>query len=247
MFDQVPAGNKTWRSTKRDGRQHEQSKGGEQDTKGVMKNLRRVAPDLNVFTFEDSTGKYPRRANIYAHGVLQADGTALIAASDHERLTPEELLHAVGDLSEFDCVRLIVCYSANGGERSFAQRFADISRKKVKAFQWPVAIDKQVEFDFMLWGYDQHFHRALEQASRENNEDRVAFAAEHANSAIDNFYLEFRMRPVKSRPWLSSFASCNCTGPFTWKYQPRYFEPRATSPRALRYGKTPRGGTTDEV
>lgn len=212
-----------------------------------MKSLRRVAPDLNVFMFEDSTRKYPRRANIFAHGVLQDDGTALIVASDHERLTPEGLLHAVGDLSEFDCVRMIVCYSANGEARSFAQRFADIAQKKVKAFRSPVGVDKQVAFSFMLWGYNQHFDGALEQASRENEEDRVAFAAEHANSAINNFYSEYRMVLVKSRPLLSSVTSCNFAGLLTWKYQPCYFEPHPTSPRALRYSKTHRAGTTNEV
>jgi hypothetical protein len=192
--------------------------------KGAMSDVRRVAPDVNAFKFFDSTRKYPKRANLFAHGELGKDGTALIVGSEHRRLDPRAFAEAAGDLSGVDCIRLVICHSANGDERSFAQQFANITGKRVKAFKGTVAVHRRTSIDDMVWAYDINFDAASDHATQQNMHEPAAYAAEQANSALNGYYSAYRMKLAKSRPWKHVF---ECINPFNWTYEPKYFEPQA--------------------
>lgn len=119
--------------------------------KGTMEKMQLVKG--NLFTFEDQYKGKPR-LNINAHGrdlsvterLTGASSTILYDGAEH---TPEQLhahLLAKGiDPSQFDNVRLLVCYSGNGAENSFAAQFQRLINKPVKAFVGTVTVTPSPE------------------------------------------------------------------------------------------------------
>jgi len=119
--------------------------------KGTMEKMQLVKG--NLFTFEDQYKGKPR-LNINAHGrdlsvterLTGASSTILYDGAEH---TPEQLhahLLAKGiDPSQFDNVRLLVCYSGNGAENSFAAQFQRLINKPGKAFVGTVTVTPSPE------------------------------------------------------------------------------------------------------
>ncbi|MGL5999018.1 MAG: hypothetical protein ACRC1I_21340 [Pseudomonas proteolytica] len=119
--------------------------------KGNMKKMQLVKGEL--FTFEDEYKGKPR-LNINAHGrdlsfTEQLSGKSSTILYDGAEHTPEQLkahLLAKGiDPSQFDNVRLLVCYSGNGAENSFAAEFQKLIDKPVKAFVGTVTVTPSPE------------------------------------------------------------------------------------------------------
>lgn len=119
--------------------------------KGNMKKMQLVKGDL--FTFEDEYKGKPR-LNINAHGrdlsfTEQLSGKSSTILYDGAEHTPAQLrahLQTKGiDPSQFDNVRLLVCYSGNGAENSFAAEFQRLINKPVKAFIGTVTVTPSPE------------------------------------------------------------------------------------------------------
>jgi hypothetical protein len=141
--------------------------------------------------------------NVLVHGELQQDGTSVVQGRVGEYLSPQQLADLIGDVSKYDCIRLLSCYSADGGERSFASKFANITGKRVKAYKSPLCIkdgDRIPEF--------------------------MALAADAAT--LQHYYSSKKMVLVKSRPWMRNLLACNPLA--DWTYKPEYFEPVTANP-----------------
>lgn len=119
--------------------------------KGTMKEMQLVKG--NLFTFEDEYKGKPR-LNINAHGrdlsfMEQLSGKSSTILYDGAEHTAQQLhahLLAKGiDPSKFDNIRLLVCYSANGSENSFAAEFQKLIDKPVKAFVGTVTVTPSPE------------------------------------------------------------------------------------------------------
>ncbi|WP_314385407.1 hypothetical protein [Pseudomonas brenneri] len=119
--------------------------------KGNMKKMQLVKG--NLFTFEDEYKGKPR-LNINAHGrdlsfTEQLSGKSSTILYDGAEHTAEQLhahLLAKGiDPSQFDNIRLLVCYSGNGAENSFAAEFQRLINKPVKAFVGTVTVTPSPE------------------------------------------------------------------------------------------------------
>ncbi|KFC10555.1 hypothetical protein GTGU_00605 [Trabulsiella guamensis ATCC 49490] len=106
---------------------------------GPMRNTRiHQGNYTGLMTYEDVYKGSPR-LNILSHGALQGNtGTSLLAV-DNQRLTPRQLqllLQRKGiNIQSYDNVRLLSCYSANGGESSFAAQFSGLIHRPVKGFE----------------------------------------------------------------------------------------------------------------
>ncbi|CAM3263341.1 hypothetical protein SAMN04490207_1423 [Pseudomonas gessardii] len=119
--------------------------------KGNMKKMQLVKG--NLFTFEDEYKGKPR-LNINAHGrdlsfteqLLGKSSTILYDGAEHtaEQLHAHLLAKGI-DPSQFDNVRLLVCYSGNGSENSFAAEFQRLIKKPVKAFVGTVTVTPSPE------------------------------------------------------------------------------------------------------
>jgi RHS repeat-associated protein len=102
--------------------------------------------DSGLYTFTD-VHKGGLRLNINAHGNELATAVAnrhniIFNGMEH---SPSELLSALKgmhvDPSKYDHVRLLMCYSANGGATSFAAEFQQLIQRPLKAFVGPVYMD----------------------------------------------------------------------------------------------------------
>lgn len=119
--------------------------------KGNMQKMQLIKG--NLFSFEDEYKGKPR-LNINAHGRdlsfrEQLSGKSSTILYDGAEHTAEQLhahLLAKGiDPSQFDNVRLLVCYSGNGAENSFAAEFQRLINKPVKAFVGTVTVTPSPE------------------------------------------------------------------------------------------------------
>lgn len=114
---------------------------------GRMKNVRFIGPEIH--TFED-TYKGTKRLNVTVHGDaprpgnlflfngtkayiddVPYDAKGLLALLKSEGVSPEQ----------FDNVRLLVCYGANGISKSFAKDFQKLIKRPVKAFEGEVMLN----------------------------------------------------------------------------------------------------------
>lgn len=116
---------------------------------GTMDDLRESASGLYTFVDLNKKGKKVR-LNILAHGVgpetsyFKTDVTTPARIFyDGKHNTPQELydtLLAKGiDPSDYDSVRLLVCYSGNGRYDSFAAEFSRIIKRPVKGYEGTLA------------------------------------------------------------------------------------------------------------
>ncbi|NWE12492.1 dermonecrotic toxin domain-containing protein [Pseudomonas yamanorum] len=119
--------------------------------KGTMKEMKPIQG--NLFTFEDEY-KNNTRLNINAHGrdlsfTQQYSGASSKIIYDGAEHTAQELfdhLLAKGvDPRKYANIRLLVCYSGNGGENSFAADFQKLVEKPVKAFVGTVTVTPSPE------------------------------------------------------------------------------------------------------
>jgi RHS repeat-associated protein len=113
---------------------------------GDMKEIKSLNHGISSFT---DNYKGQKRLNFVGHGTEKPiNGYHKIMAKDGT-LTPDQLYESamssgVG-IGEYENIRLLMCYSANGGSASFAQRFSDITKTPVKAFINPVSLDPGVD------------------------------------------------------------------------------------------------------
>lgn len=114
---------------------------------GRMKNVKFIGPEIH--TFED-TYKGTKRLNITVHGDAPRPGNlflfngtkAYVDDVPYDAKGLLELLKSQGVSPEqFDNVRLLVCYGANGVANSFAKKFQKLIKRPVKAFEGEVMLN----------------------------------------------------------------------------------------------------------
>lgn len=119
--------------------------------KGTMKETKLVKDDL--FTFVDEYKGKPR-LNINAHGrdlglrekLSGSPSTIIYEGAEHSAAQLHADLLAKGiEPATFANTRLLVCYSANGSENSFAADFQRLINKPVKAFMGTVTVTPSPE------------------------------------------------------------------------------------------------------
>lgn len=112
---------------------------------GTMENLNEVGAELYTFVDLNKGGRQVR-LNIMAHGEEPGGfslGTDTKSPAriyyDGKPHTPQELLSSLKakgiDPGDYDNVRLLMCYSANGKENSFAAEFSKLIKKPVKGYE----------------------------------------------------------------------------------------------------------------
>ncbi len=187
--------------------------------KGAMKETKLIKDDL--FTFVDEYKGKPR-LNINAHGrdlglrekVSGSPSTILYDGAEHSAAELHAHLLAKGiDPAQFDNTRLLVCYSANGSENSFAADFQRLINKPVKAFIGTVTVTPAPEL------VTAEFERGNQQygplqgpmlvSETYENYDNVDILKNRREISILNNPLEF----------------------FLFTYYPVYFPPRASATR----------------
>ncbi|NRF12893.1 RHS repeat-associated core domain-containing protein [Vibrio coralliilyticus] len=110
---------------------------------GVMKNTSIM--DEGIFYYRD-TYKKGNRLNISSHGEMDGDGSRLVFGSGTKKkyMSANELARSIKsrvDLSEFNSIRLISCYSGSGSN-PFGKQLSDaLGGMRVKAFIGQVTAD----------------------------------------------------------------------------------------------------------
>jgi hypothetical protein len=112
---------------------------------GTMENLNEVGDGIYTFVDVNKKGKEVR-LNIMAHG--EEPGTTLFTTDtktptkifyDGKAHTPQELLETLKakgiNPADYDNVRLLMCYSGNGKEASFAAEFSRLIGRPVKGYE----------------------------------------------------------------------------------------------------------------
>lgn len=114
---------------------------------GTMRSVEQVEGEL--YTFVD-TYKTVDRLNIAVHGkdlsilerALGRNSSVILNNAEHSASDVLALLKGKGiDPSSYENIRLLVCYSGNGGGSSFAAQFAQLTQRPVKAFMGPVTMN----------------------------------------------------------------------------------------------------------
>ncbi|WP_024961243.1 RHS repeat-associated core domain-containing protein [Pseudomonas syringae] len=102
-----------------------------------LKNMKIVSEGL--ISFED-TANGAKRINFYAHGYkvpIKEHGYHQMRAAN-QGLGPEQLYNSVVasgvNFDKYKQIRLVMCYSATGGDNSFAASFSKITKKPVKGY-----------------------------------------------------------------------------------------------------------------
>ncbi|WP_222593944.1 hypothetical protein, partial [Vibrio sagamiensis] len=98
-----------------------------------------------IFSFED-VYKGKSRLNILAHGekvngVGKLTAGSKLTSNGSRRMEADELhgvLSSQYNLSNYDNIRTIVCYSGDGGSQSFGAQLAKVTGKTVKSYSGPV-------------------------------------------------------------------------------------------------------------
>ncbi|MCQ9468871.1 RHS repeat-associated core domain-containing protein [Pseudomonas alliivorans] len=115
-------------------------------TNPKMKNFIPLSED--VYTFEDVI-EGQKRLNISAHGGRSEGSTAWKMVMNKMVFSAKQihsfLQQKSYDLEKYKQIRLIFCYSADGGQTSFAAEFADLTQKPVTGFKGKVADNRSVQ------------------------------------------------------------------------------------------------------
>lgn len=101
---------------------------------GTMKNFDSLGHDLYLF---DDVYKGENRLNIVAHGALEDNNTALLVRNFQKNQSSKDIFDIISkrkDLNQYASVRTLMCYSGNGGARSFGQELANLTRTPVKSY-----------------------------------------------------------------------------------------------------------------
>lgn len=103
---------------------------------GYLKNIHRLG--RGAISFED-VHKENRRLNFYAHGSKPSPGQSskIIVNGEHwgaRRLYSEAKAQGI-NFEDFDSVRVVACYSANGDTNSFAANLNNITNKQTKGYK----------------------------------------------------------------------------------------------------------------
>jgi hypothetical protein len=103
-----------------------------------MTDLKQLGQGLTAFTDNPGGGW---RINFLAHSPRPGQGANLTSSNrlDVEDLTSLFNKHG-GNFDDFDSVRLLVCYSATGGKKSYASRLAQHLGKPVKGYRGKVFV-----------------------------------------------------------------------------------------------------------
>lgn len=102
---------------------------------GYLKDIHRLGK--GAISFED-THKGSRRLNFYAHGTkpLPNQSSKISVNGEHwdsRRLYSEAQAQGI-NFEQFDSVRVIACYSGNGGADSFAANLSNLTKKQTKGY-----------------------------------------------------------------------------------------------------------------
>lgn len=177
--------------------------------------------DLNklndlIFTFVD-TYNGAERLNIVAHGMLADDGAEPVAnmvlndvSYDADELT-EMLWDNNVPTDKYANIRLLMCHSGAGGERSFAAQFQANIGVPVKAYA------NRVNAEFTLDDIEAVF------ASSDRSKKLVQFD--------DVLPAERRHRVIKKNPYASDVDSKDYEKYKNFSYEPVHFPPRSENPK----------------
>ncbi|WP_197513506.1 RHS repeat-associated core domain-containing protein [Bordetella bronchialis] len=135
-----------------------------------------------IYTFDDSFGRYGRRKNIAVHGDI-IDGEPYVSFSNDDAailVGPQALAGQVGDLSGYDVVRLVSCHTAEG-EAPFAQQFARAVNRPVVGFMGPMnssfPLPERISDTYDMWEEiareDNHPPGSTDRRLREQYEGRL--------------------------------------------------------------------------
>lgn len=93
--------------------------------------------DTGLGMSEDTT-KRGLRLTLDAHGAMAPGGTSALMEVNKHFITPSELLDKLKasniDLNQYKEIRLTMCNSGSGGERSFAAQLAKLTKKPTEGF-----------------------------------------------------------------------------------------------------------------
>ena len=114
---------------------------------GTMRELEQIGNEIHTFV---DRYKGLDRLNIAAHGLDLNKGERLLDVPscivfNNAKLFADDLLKLLRskniDPSKYANVRLLVCFSANGGVDSFAANFQRLIKRNIKAFEGPVSMN----------------------------------------------------------------------------------------------------------
>jgi RHS repeat-associated protein len=120
---------------------------------GPMKNIHRVGE--GAISFED-VYKGGRRLNFFAHGSKPLPGQSSEIGVNGVRWGAKRLYSEAQkqgiDFDQFDSVRVLACYSGNGGENSFAANLGRLTKKQTKGYigtvrNWQNTFDPREQID----------------------------------------------------------------------------------------------------
>ncbi|MBX8554625.1 hypothetical protein K5D43_09030 [Pseudomonas cichorii] len=116
---------------------------------GTMRSLTQI--DGELYTFVD-TYKAKDRLNIAVHGkdlniieekLLNSSSSVILNNAEHSAADVLRMLNDKGvDPTLYDNIRLLVCFSGNGGSNSFAAQFRSLVNRPTKGFIGPVTMTR---------------------------------------------------------------------------------------------------------
>jgi RHS repeat-associated protein len=146
-----------------------------------------------ITVFEDNY-KGTRRLNIMGHSHFDKAAGMALMEMDEGNLTPAllaELLESNQvDMQQFQQIRLLSCYSANGGKHSFAAEIHRITGKPVKAYKGKITINRDITM--------QHVQDILPSAF---NDSGNTFRANFNNGSLINVEKENPHSILSFRKW----------------------------------------------
>ena len=196
---------------------------------GTMENLKEAGDGL--FTFADLNKKDTKvRLNILAHGEEPNTWTLSTDTKTPTRIlyngkphTPQELLDTLKakgvDPSEYDNVRLLMCYSGNGKENSFAAEFSKLIGKPVKGYEGTLSAYVTPELiNELKLKSTQYISRTL------GGEEQLLPVERKAVDGLANFYVENKFasqafKVAKKNPHYNPVKA------WTFTYRPVTFSP----------------------
>lgn len=175
---------------------------------GTMRSLTQV--DGELYTFVD-TYKAKDRLNIAVHGkdlnfieekLLNSSSSVILNNAEHTAADVLRMLNNKGvDPALYDNIRLLICYSGNGGASSFAAQFRSLVNTPTKGFIGPVT---------MNWGSTpmaKIFSSAAEQGAAGTAQLATVFSQKMHHKVIKTnpykllehplLYAGFQYKPVK--------------------------------------------------
>jgi hypothetical protein len=135
-----------------------------------MKNIHRIGE--GAISFEDAY-KGERRLNFFAHGSKPLPGQSNKIGVNGEQWGAERLYSEVQaqgiNFEQFDSIRVLACYSGNGGKNSFVAKLGSLTKKQTKGYvgtvrNWQHTFDPREQID-------AYYEKFKEQADQFYNED----------------------------------------------------------------------------